>query len=221
MGTPISYDPIPATMVAVLRTRATPGTDGRRGKEEVVRQINLLGPPILLAALAAWLGWAWMPPPGATGLVSETVLENLDAATGNVATLPLKSGTPLEFHRVVVTGYSSEAEETDDSPFMTASMTTVRDGCIALSRDMLRTFTPGAPFDFGDYALIPGVGIFLVQDTMSPRWHGRADIWFADRGTAVSWGRRRVWLGRLPAAPQEQLGLLALGLRLDAPALEP
>jgi len=184
-------------------------------------QVNLLGPPILLAALAAWLGWAWMPPPVEGGLVSATELENLESVAGTMATLPLRSGSSLEFHRVVVSGYSSAAEETDDTPFLTASMTAVQDGCLALSRDLLRTFTPGAPFDFGDYALIPGVGIFLVQDTMHSRWQHRADIWFADRGSAVSWGRRRAWIGRLPKPPQNEVALFAFGLRMNQTTLEP
>ena len=35
--------------------------------------------------------------------------------------------------------------ETDDTPFLTAMCTVTAPGVIALSRDLLRTFTPGAP----------------------------------------------------------------------------
>ena len=82
---------------------------------------------------------------------------------------------------------------------MTASSRHARPGTVALSRDLLRTFTPGAPFDFGDRVLIPGMGMYVVDDTMSPRWTRMADIWFADLQTARKWGRRDVYLTRVDA----------------------
>ena len=71
-----------------------------------------------------------------------------------------------------------------------------------------------APFDFGDYVMIPGVGVFIVEDTMHARWRNRGDIWFADRATALRWGRRRVWITRLPEPVPDAGGLFALGMRL-------
>ena len=97
---------------------------------------------------------------------------------------------------VLATGYSSSPEETDDSPTITADNRTVQYGLVALSRDLLREFTPGAPFGFGDDVEIRGVGRFIVADTMSPRLHGRVDIWFPTREEAIAWGVRRVQLSR-------------------------
>jgi 3D (Asp-Asp-Asp) domain-containing protein len=103
-------------------------------------------------------------------------------------------GDTHRFLLVTVTGYTSAAAQTDDSPTMTASSRHARPGTVALSRDLLRTFTPGAPFDFGDRVLIPGMGMYVVDDTMSPRWTRMADIWFADLKRAKTWGRRDVYL---------------------------
>jgi 3D (Asp-Asp-Asp) domain-containing protein len=98
------------------------------------------------------------------------------------------------FQSIQVTAYTSQPSETDSSPDLTASNTAPRPGTIALSRDLLRTFTPGAPFDFGDKLLIPGVGVFEAHDTMHPRWKGKADIWFASREKARAWGHRTVFV---------------------------
>jgi 3D (Asp-Asp-Asp) domain-containing protein len=91
---------------------------------------------------------------------------------------------------VTVTGYTSRPEETDDTPFITASNTRTRPGVIALSRDLLKRYTPGAPFDFGDVIHIKGVGDFIVEDSMARRWQKRADIWFEDLDAARASGRR-------------------------------
>ncbi len=98
---------------------------------------------------------------------------------------------------VTVTGYSSTADQTDDTPFTTAANTRVRSGVIALSRDLLREFTPGAPFAFGDLLEIEGVGVFRVEDTMALRFRHRADIWFSTRTAAQRWGCQRLQLAKL------------------------
>jgi 3D (Asp-Asp-Asp) domain-containing protein len=95
---------------------------------------------------------------------------------------------------VTATGYSSTYDQTDSTPFITASNSQVRWGIIALSRDLLREFTPGAPFGYGDRVQIPGVGIFIVEDTMHGRWRGRVDIWFPSRSEAARWGVQHVSL---------------------------
>ncbi len=93
---------------------------------------------------------------------------------------------------VVVTGYTSRPEETDDSPFITAANTQTRPGVVALSRDLLKRYTPGAPFDFGDVVHISGLGDFVVEDSMANRWQRRADIWFGDLADARAFGRHKV-----------------------------
>jgi len=117
---------------------------------------------------------------------------------------------------VVVTGYSSTPGQTDDTPFLTASMTSVRPGVIALSRDLIRTYNPSAPFDFGDRVVLEGVGTFVVEDTMNKRYRRRADIWFASTAEARRWGRRVITLA--PAREDRIAGLTGSAAR-EASAL--
>ena len=95
---------------------------------------------------------------------------------------------------VIVTGYSSTPGQTDSTPFITAWNTTVQDGVIALSRDLLKRYTLGAPFAFGDIVEIEGLGVFTVEDTMNRRWTNRADIWFPTRAEAKRFGSRELLL---------------------------
>jgi 3D (Asp-Asp-Asp) domain-containing protein len=94
--------------------------------------------------------------------------------------------------RILVTAYASEAGMTDDSPNLTATNTRPQEGTIALSQDLLRSFTPGAPFDYGDIIEAKGLGRFRVEDTMHARWTKRADIWFPTRAEALRWGARHL-----------------------------
>lgn len=105
---------------------------------------------------------------------------------------------------VTITGYSSSIGQTDSSPYVTASNTRVRTGIVALSRDLLREFTPGAPFGFGDLVEIEGAGVYQVEDTMALRHHKRADIWFSSAAAAARWGKRHLVLGSLNTESQEQ-----------------
>ena len=111
--------------------------------------------------------------------------------------------------KVTVTGYSSTPDQTDDTPFTTASNKRVRPGIIALSRDLLRHYTRGAPFAFGDEVELDGLGTFIVEDTMAPRFQRRADIWFPTRAAATRWGRQSFRLYKLaPAEPMDDGGSL-------------
>lgn len=81
----------------------------------------------------------------------------------------------------------------------TASSRQVRPGTVALSRDLLRNFTPSAPYSYGDRILIPGMGMYVVEDAMNPRWTRKADIWFENEATARRWGVRNVYITRVSA----------------------
>jgi len=118
---------------------------------------------------------------------------------------PLLEGVP-----VTMTAYSSEIGQTDEDPHVTATGSTARSGVIALSRDLLREYTPGAPFRYGDRVFIEGHGEFIVEDTMHPRWTRRVDLWSASREEAVHFGRRR---GRLHAVPNPKIQVV----RVDGP----
>ena len=85
---------------------------------------------------------------------------------------------------VAATAYSSTPDQTDDSPFITALGTTVRDGIIATN------FLP-----FGTKIMIPeiyGNKIFVVEDRMNRRYWHTVDIWFPDRASALEFGFKKV-----------------------------
>lgn len=102
---------------------------------------------------------------------------------------------PDRVHSVAVmcTAYTSRECETDSTPFITASNTRVAPGLVALSRDMLREYTPGAPFQFGDLVVIDGRA-YRVEDTMAPRFTRRADIWHHDLRAAREYGAQQLVL---------------------------
>jgi len=119
--------------------------------------------------------------------------------------------------KVVVTGYSSSIRETDSTPFITAANTPTREGVLALSRDLLTRYTPGAPFSFGDRVEIPGVGYFIVEDSMNARWSNRADIWFSSRTDALRFGVRQVYLTATP----EELGDIKSSVTVEDRSFDP
>jgi 3D (Asp-Asp-Asp) domain-containing protein len=88
---------------------------------------------------------------------------------------------------VTATAYSSTPDQTDSTPFITASGARVRPGTLAVSPDLLRD---GA-VRFGDQVRIEG-RLYVVEDTMHRRWRRRVDVWMPSRGEARRWGVRRV-----------------------------
>jgi len=93
---------------------------------------------------------------------------------------------------VVVTAYNSEVGQTDDSPFITAWGTHVRDGIIA-TNDLPR----GTRVRFPE---LYGSKVFTVEDRMDKRYTGtgRADIWMASKPAAIKFGARRLKMEILP-----------------------
>jgi 3D (Asp-Asp-Asp) domain-containing protein len=89
---------------------------------------------------------------------------------------------------VWVTAYSSHPSETDDTPFITASGTVVRDGVAASN-----IFPIGTKFRLPDYF---GDKVFVVEDRMNPRYNDThiVDIWFSDRSEALNFGKRTLTL---------------------------
>lgn len=84
---------------------------------------------------------------------------------------------------VVITAYSSTPEETDDTPFITASGKYVEDGIVA--NNML---------PFGTKIKIPSIygdKIFVVEDRMNRRMGDhRFDIWFPTKSQALIFGAK-------------------------------
>lgn len=99
--------------------------------------------------------------------------------------------------KVLATGYSSSIFETDDTPYITAANTRTRPGIVALSRDLLRPYTPDALFTFGDRIYVSGLGEFIVEDSMNRRWRKRMDIWFPSRKEAFDFGKRNLYISKL------------------------
>lgn len=89
--------------------------------------------------------------------------------------------------KMVVTAYTSRPEETDDTPFITASNKRVADGILA--NNML---------PFGTKVRIPelyGDKVFTVEDRMNKRMGNyRADIWMAEYKDAKNFGAKSVYI---------------------------
>jgi len=85
-----------------------------------------------------------------------------------------------KFMILIVTGYSSSYDETDNDPWITAYNTPVRDG-IAASNIL----------PFGTKIKIPelfGDKIFIIEDKMNPRYNENLDIWFPSKEAALKFG---------------------------------
>ena len=105
---------------------------------------------------------------------------------GSVADTVASQNVTSIIREIVVsaTAYSSTPDQTDDTPFITALGTTVRDGIIATN------FLP-----FGTKLKIPdiyGDKIFVVEDRMNRRYWYTIDIWFPNRSSALEFGFKKV-----------------------------
>ena len=89
--------------------------------------------------------------------------------------------------KMVLTAYTSRPEETDATPFTTASNKMVRDGIIA--NNMLA---------FGTKVRIPelyGDKVFVVEDRMNQRkGNYHADIWMPEYSQAVNFGAKVAYI---------------------------
>jgi len=115
---------------------------------------------------------------------------NLQLVQGNSVKAVSNPSDPLLPGRTVkmtVTGYSSTPEQTDSTPFITASGKNVRDGIVA--NNML---------PFGSLVRIPelyGEKVFVVEDRMHSRMGSyRLDIWFPDYWSAKSFGAQHTYI---------------------------
>ena len=79
-----------------------------------------------------------------------------------------------------ITAYASVPDETDDTPFITANGTRVRDGIVATNL-----------LPFGTEIKIPslfGDKVFVVEDRMAPEFKKSIDIWMPSVDKAVYFG---------------------------------
>jgi 3D (Asp-Asp-Asp) domain-containing protein len=101
-----------------------------------------------------------------------------DYATAAVAASPIN---PHKWVEVTATAYSSRVEETDDTPFITASGTHVHEGTLAANWLPIGTKVK-IPTLFGNQT-------FTVEDRMNKRHTGKSvDIWFNDTQKALQFG---------------------------------
>ncbi|MCK9393391.1 MAG: hypothetical protein WCX30_04055 [Candidatus Paceibacterota bacterium] len=89
--------------------------------------------------------------------------------------------------KVIITAYSSEVEQTDNTPLVTANGTVVKDGIVA--NNML---------PFGTKIKIPslyGSKIFTVTDRMNARkGNYKVDIWFPTTEEAIDFGVKETYI---------------------------
>lgn len=120
-----------------------------------------------------------------TGISDETAVPVAHAA----ATLAEAGGTEGSITptanglTVWVTAYASTPEETDNTPFITASNTRVRDGVLAAN------FLP-----FGTKVMIPklfGDKVFIVEDRMNATKTDFVDVWMPTKQDAINFGISR------------------------------
>jgi|TARA_Y100000310_G_scaffold207361_1_gene207869 3D (Asp-Asp-Asp) domain-containing protein len=78
-----------------------------------------------------------------------------------------------------ITGYSSSFDETDDTPFITASGTRTRKGIIACPRNI----------EFGTEIIIDGKR-YICEDRLSLKYDNRFDIWFPTKKQAIEFGKQ-------------------------------
>lgn len=97
---------------------------------------------------------------------------------------------PIKTMQIVVTAYSSTVEETDDTPFITASNTLVRDGIVASNI-----------LPFGTKIRFPGLNpkkIYVVEDRLAPKNSHKIDIWFPSTDSALDFGVKVLTMEILP-----------------------
>ena len=127
--------------------------------------------------------------------IAVTTEESDSKIESSPLTAPKAEFKSIKTHMVTATGYSSTPDQTDDTPFTTASGTTVRDGIVATN------FLP-----FGTLIKIPklfGDKIFTVEDRMNRRYKTRVDIWFPERELAKIFGIKEITIEVVALAPQK------------------
>jgi len=92
--------------------------------------------------------------------------------------------------KIVVTAYSSTEYQTDDTPFITASNTLVRDGIIASNL-----------LPFGTKVRFPELNpkkIYIVEDRLALKNSHKVDIWFPSVESALNFGVKVLTMEVLP-----------------------
>ena len=120
-------------------------------------------------------------------LADSLIFDTTQHALGVTARLAIYEEKVKEFednkHKVTVTMYHPVAEQTDDTPNITADGSVIKVNnasdyrYVAVSRNMLVNY--GGFLAYGDYVYVDaGIksGVYQVRDTMARRWVNRIDI---------------------------------------------
>ncbi len=105
---------------------------------------------------------------------------NLFLVTGGDSFMGVNAPPQYKTIRAVLTAYSSTPDQTDSTPFITASGTRTRDGIVASNF-----------LAFGTKVQIPeifGDRIFTVEDRMAKKHSDKIDVWFPERHLAKKFG---------------------------------
>jgi 3D (Asp-Asp-Asp) domain-containing protein len=121
-------------------------------------------------------------------LIIETpIIQENSFLTASSHYLPEDGVIVLETIPVIITAYSSTPEETDDTPFVTASGTQTRDGVVASNL-----------LPFGTKIRIPeyfGNKIFTIEDRMNKRMDDfQIDVWFPSSYQAHLFGVKYTYI---------------------------
>ncbi len=87
----------------------------------------------------------------------------------------------VETVQAEVSAYTSNVDETDDTPFVTSNGTSTKDGVIACPQRLA----------YGTEVEIEGKR-YVCQDRMNQRYRDKEvyDVWVHDKNTAYEWGRK-------------------------------
>lgn len=144
----------------------------------------------VLAVLVVSLSWTLHLKNREIAVLEEKLVDSeyVGEARQFTASVPVTPGSTVrEVQQVTVTAYNPAFDQTDGDPLMTASMRKVRVGTVAVSRDL---FDQG--WVFGKKVRIEGLGIFEINDLMSPRFTKRVDVFMWDEKEAQAFGKRRI-----------------------------
>lgn len=129
------------------------------------------------------------------------VLNNrISVLEGSIVNLDKKINTEVEIlnnkivaKKLTVTAYSATKKECDSDPKITASMSKVKPGTIAVSRDL---FEQG--WVFGKKVYIENHGIYTINDLMNKKHSERIDVFIGHKKKANSFGKKELIVALLP-----------------------
>lgn len=147
-------------------------------KKGIAKRKNFSLANSIFAGIAIGLCLLGIIAPGAT---NADFLGNKAYASYVAKTSSEEAQKTVQKMQVVITAYSSTPDQTDDTPFITASGKQVADGIVANNMLPLGTQIK-IPELYGDK-------VFVVEDRMNRRKSNyHFDIWFPERQLAVNFG---------------------------------